>query len=387
MASFWRQCLVIVSGFPTAYSAVLSEDLDAQVARMNTEIEEAWERARNFSADLQKQRPAGLSVGGVPSLNGPQASLPPAMAQKLTALEGLQREFHPIQETAFRMSRESRNNAELVSHSELNNYLHELRSFHSRFLAAVDDAEKLYLTTTGQPAQNKKRKKARKKSDAISMEDIRKSVSRANAEDSRHFRSKAMSAVSLFNERQLEMQDKQKDMRRAMDGPDWPTEDWPLTSKDSTLVGDLETMMDKAQVHLNEKIQPIGGLGRVHESGDEESLERLLVLGEVMRHYVEVMDRYVDTVKSVQRKKRQQSKRTTGTGKGAQPQDGKESPVGESSSLRDSLLNFGRSSSLRDSLLNFGNLKFGAGGSGGGAQQPFGSLRDGLGVPGHRTDL
>jgi len=103
------------------------------------------------------------------------------------------------------------------------------------------------------------------------------------------------------------MQDKQGDLKLVMDGPDWPKEDWPLTSADAKNVGEAETMMQSMIQELNAKLAPLGGLGRAHESDDVSVLEEMAALNEVMSGYCELIERHVSTVKRTQRSKKKQA--------------------------------------------------------------------------------
>merc|ERR1712066_511607 len=94
----------------------------------------------------------------------------------------------------------------------------------------------------------------------------------------------------------------------AMDGPDWPKEDWPLSTTDARLVGEAETMITAAQQVLVKKIEPLGGLPRVHESNDVSILEQLVVMSEMMSGYCELIERHVSAVKKVYRSKKKQKK-------------------------------------------------------------------------------
>merc|ERR1712217_655855 len=148
-----------------------------------------------------------------------------------------------------------------------------------------------------------------------------------------------MDLVSSFRERQLQMQDKQRDLQLTMDGPDWPKEDWPLTTADAKHVGEAEHMIQSGLAVLNEKLGRLGGLSRAHESGDETVLEQLAALSEMMSGYVELIDKHVATVKRMQRGKHSQERVRT---KAAPPSKSQTAPSPlPTKSLRDQLLNFG----------------------------------------------
>jgi len=149
-----------------------------------------------------------------------------------------------------------------------------------------------------------------------------------------------MDLISSFRERQLQMQDQQQDLQRAMEGPDWPKEDWPLSTQDAKFVGDAEAMIQSALAQLNKLIEPLGGLGRAHESNDESVLEKIAALNEMMAGYGELIDRHVATVKKVYKSKRKaQGKPAARAAPRGVPQDG---------SLRDRLMNFGGSQADAD---------------------------------------
>jgi len=152
--------------------------------------------------------------------------------------------------------------------------------------------------------------------------------------------SKAMDMVSSFRERQLQMQDKQRDLQLAMDGPDWPSEDWPLSSNDAKLVGDAESMITNSLKELNVKLDSIGGLARVHESPDENEviLEQIAVLNEMISGYCDLIEKYVQMVKRTMR-----SKARTSTPSSRPRQTAPFPPMGGLStepSLRDRLMSF-----------------------------------------------
>merc|ERR1719453_2003250 len=158
----------------------------------------------------------------------------------------------------------------------MNNYIQGLREFRPRVKDMVRDLEKELRSISGEQVEtSKKRKKATKTIQGLSEEDIRTRARKSVASDSRAFRTKAMDLVSTFLERQLQMQDKQGDLKLAMEGPDWPKEDWPLSTADATNVGDAEQMIQAGLRELTGKIEKIGGLPRVHESGDDSVLEQL----------------------------------------------------------------------------------------------------------------
>merc|ERR1719387_1798281 len=151
-----------------------------------------------------------------------------------SAIRSLEAEFKTLQDTAFRIGRESADNQELARHPDVNNYVQGMRTFKPKLESTIADIEREYKRVTGKSVERpKKKKKAAKTIRGLSEADIRARTSRKIAQDDRPFRTKAMDLVSVFCERQLQTQDHQRDMQIAMDGPDWPKEDWPLTSADA----------------------------------------------------------------------------------------------------------------------------------------------------------
>jgi hypothetical protein len=153
----------------------------------------------------------------------------------------------------------------------------------------------------------------------------------------------------------MQMQDKQRDLQREMDGPDWPKEDWPLSSTDAKIVGDGEAMITSTQQELVKKMEPFGGLPRVHESGDSSVLVQIVALSDMMSGYCELIEQYVEAVKKVNRGKKKPKKQkvakevASGTINGASSQLPPlhvnplpaATPPSFGGSLRENLLNFG----------------------------------------------
>jgi len=239
-----------------------------------------------------------------------------------------------------------------------------MRSFNSQLEAMVRELESECKEITGSvPERPKKKKKAKKgqhNQAGLSETGIREEVRKRLAQDSRPYRTKAMDVVSTFRERQLQMQDKQRDLQLTMDGPDWPKEDWPLTTADAQNVGDAEQKITQGIAELNTVINPLGGLARVYESDSEQSLEQLTLVSDMISGYIELIDRHVATVKKTQKgknKKKKVSKSAAAHATGAQ-----EPAAG---------------GSLRDRLMSFGSQP-----AAGGGQQPFAWLREQGGAQG-----
>merc|ERR1719253_1995655 len=110
-------------------------------------------------------------------------------------------------------------------------------------------------------------------------------------------------------------------------------------------------MIQVALHDLTTKIDTFGGLGRVHESGDETVLELLETASEMMSGYCELIDRHVDSVKKVYRSKKKRRK-------------GQAAP----SKATGSTPAMPTAGSLRERMLSFGSQP--------GGQQPFAWLRD-----------
>lgn len=360
--------LVVVMRAPWPVCAtILSKELDSEIAELHAVMEENWDRVANLTQELQAagalpQSGAGAGLGAAGGLGtrGPvlgqtlpvggaaQGALavtkdglgekaPPEM---LEPLRKLQSEFVELQRKAFRIGQESADNEELAQHPDLYGYVQDLRDLRPRLEDAIADVEREYRRITGKEVvrPKKRKKKGSKTIQGLAEEDIRKRVREKISGDSRPFRTRSMDVVSAFRERQMQMQETQRDMQNAMDGPDWPKEDWPLTSSDALAVGDAEALITKGLGDLNARLDKFGGLARVHESDDEDSIEQLLVLNEMMVAYGEIIDRHVDSVKRVYRSKKRKS---VASNKPVAP------PSAGKGHLRDRLMNFGNGDAAR----------------------------------------
>jgi len=216
--------------------------------------------------------------------------------------------------------------------------------------------------------RNPKKKKKVKKIIGLSEDDIRQRVRSSIAQDGRPYRAQAMDAISLFRERQMQMQDKQGDLKTAMDGPDWPQEDWPLNTADAKAVGEAESMIQAGLAILTSKLDAVGGLGRAHESGDKSIVEQLATLSEMMDSYCQIIDRHVSSVRRVRKKSAPRDK------KRAKAKTQKSSETSANSGSYTGSTNTGGvgGASLREQLLNFGGSD-----ARGGQQSPFAWLRSG----------
>ena len=134
------------------------------------------------------------------------------------------------------------------------------------------------------------------------VQSLRARAKKRLARDTRSFKTKAIEAASLYRERQLHMQDKQREMLTRMQGPDWPKEDWPLTNSDAKHVGDAENIIHSGLDELSRRLGPTGGVAQVHETGDELVLEIVISLGEMMSCYTKLIDRHAEKVKRSQKK-------------------------------------------------------------------------------------
>lgn len=373
--------------------AVLSPAMDKEVADLHFAMEEGFNRLHNMTGQLQAepitftvanfeqlrdedglrklaeaaQRERGLDTGllreeqvqffskagekvdgdymkrhpeGAPASIFPVKAVVPVAKgspSSMAEVRKLEADFKVLQKLAFSIGQESQDNSQLSQHPQMNNYLQGLREFRPRLEDAVSKLEKeLYALTGKQVEKPKRKKKAAKTIRGLSEQDIRASARKSVAADDRVFKTKAMDLVSTFQERQHQMQDKQRDLQREMDGPDWPKEDWPLSTADAQHVGGAEQMIQATLGELKPKMDRVGGLGRIYESGDESALELLASLNEMMAGYCEIIDRHVEAVKKVYRSKK---KRKSSPSKGAAPQDAPGPSTG--GTLRDRLMNFG----------------------------------------------
>ena len=133
------------------------------------------------------------------------------------------------------------------------------------------------------------------------VQSLRARAKKRMARDTRSFKTKAIEAASLYRERQLQMQEKQREMLTRMQGPDWPKEDWPLTNSDAKHVGDAENIIHSGLDELSKRAGP-GGVAQVHETGDENVLEIVIALGEMMSCYTKLIDRHAEKVKRSRKK-------------------------------------------------------------------------------------
>jgi len=259
-----------------------------------------------------------------------------------------------LQQQAFRIGRESKDNDQLQQHPDINNYIQSMREFNPRLKAMVSDLQLEYKRVTGRQAE-KPKKRAQKQIRGLSEGEIRARARAAVANDDRPFRSKGMDLISEFRERQLQMQDKQRDLQTSMDGPDWPKEDWPLSTADAKHVGEAENMISGALQELSKRLEPLGGLGRVHESDDPVALEQLKALSEMMSGYCELIDRHVSAVRRVYRSsKRRGPPRRKGAPTAAAGSPGTGASAGSALPAAEGGLP-SAGASLRDRLLSFGS--------------------------------
>lgn len=343
-----------------ADAAVLSEQIDSEIAELHAAMDEGFQHIANLTAQLQAVGgitargtlgSAGPALAALPASGGasPSGVTTPLGSEKVAKLRKLEADFAAIQAQAFQIGRESADNSELAKHPQVNNYVQSLRELRPRVKDMVSDLEKELQRITGRQVEKPKKQKKTKKIKGLSEQDIVANAKAMVERDSRDFRTKAMDFVSTFRERQMQMQDKQQDLQREMDGPDWPKEDWPLSSSDAKVVGDSEAIITSAQQELVKKMDPLGGLPRVHESGDESVLVQLAALSEMMSGYCELIEQYVEAVKKVNRgkkkPKKQKATKTTGTNSQLPPLTVNPLPPAgappSGGSLRENLLNFG----------------------------------------------
>eukprot|EP00929_Paragymnodinium_shiwhaense_P122344 TRINITY_DN9501_c0_g1_i1.p1 TRINITY_DN9501_c0_g1~~TRINITY_DN9501_c0_g1_i1.p1 ORF type:complete len:624 (-),score=149.45 TRINITY_DN9501_c0_g1_i1:22-1836(-) len=404
--------LLLASWVPVLGSAFGPQGLSAEVLKLHSALEESWARISSMTTELQSvgaipkagaggsligggglgtaapSQPAASPAGGVAAATAPEKMVPP---EKLRRLQETQAAFDSLQQQAFKIGRESADNDELAQHPELNDYVQSLRSMKERVDATLTELSSEYARLTGrtleQPSKAKKKKGSRQQIMGLSEDSIRADVRKAMAGDSRPFRSRAMDWASLFRERQLQMQDRQRDLQLAMDGPDWPEETWPLTGDDAKHVGEAETMITAALQALNLRLDKLGGLARMHESEDEASLEQVGVLNQMMEKYCDMIERHTT---SVQRAYRSRKKEAAAEKKRKKKQKAAANAMPAAAgggSLRERLLSFGGTGAgtfgagAPGSQAGFGAAGAaaaagGSQGSFGGESQPFGWLHD-----------
>jgi len=384
LASTWRApgvvvllfvCIGIAMSPGVLAGVVFSGELDGEIAELHAHMETTWARISNLTAQLR-------AAGAIPNVGLPATASPgtdltvstplQVPAEKIQYVRKLETEYAQLQQSAFKIGRESADNSELRQHPSVHNYIQDLRQLKPKLEHLTTDLEKEYKRITGKQVDKPKKSKKSKAIRGISAEEFRSKARATLSQDTRPFRTKAMDIVSTFRERQLQMQDKQHDLRLVMDGPDWPKEDWPLSTMDAQLVGEGETMIQNSLQVLTGRLNQLGGLPRVHESDDESVLEQLVALSEMISHYSELIEQHVTSVKRVARSKKKQASAKTAASRSAGRSPSESSagppPLGASGFSGAPAPPTVGGPTLREQLLNFGAATS--------AQQPFAWLRD-----------
>jgi hypothetical protein len=175
---------------------VLSKELDAELAELHAVVEESWTRITNLTALF---RATGAAVNTLPGASIPSAGFSNGGAQPATApavpaagglspislngqsggaatasaavgqmsadvqseIRKLEAEFRGLQDTAFRIGRESTDNQELAKHPDVNNYVQGMRSFKPKLESVIGDLEREYKRATGKELDKPKKKRKR----------------------------------------------------------------------------------------------------------------------------------------------------------------------------------------------------------------------------------
>merc|ERR1711879_376706 len=111
--------------------------LDAEVAELHAHAEESWLRIENLTAQLRALPAADpQSDFGTSASTASQMTTAAARAgigeghipqETLDALRKMQADFQVLQQQAFRIGRESRDNDALSKHPDVNDYIQNLR--------------------------------------------------------------------------------------------------------------------------------------------------------------------------------------------------------------------------------------------------------------------
>lgn len=295
-----------------AGAAIFDQQLDDEIAQCHMELEKGVDRITRLAAALDDTGAMSARVGGGEGdarsplvIGSPLATVVSlsVSADVVDRLWALQETISGLQQQAFRIGRECRDNTELARHPEMLPYIQSLREAIPELGAVEKELKQEHQRILGKafnvPPKQNKRIAAR----SLSKEDIMEQAHHDVSRDMRAYRAKAMDYQSTFRERQLQVQDKQHDLQRLMDGPDWPTEEWPLSTSDAQAVGRAEELMRLGLAELKHLLEGVGGLARVHESNDAALLVRIVALSKMMSKYCELIDSHVETVKRVHREK------------------------------------------------------------------------------------
>lgn len=329
--------LFCISCAQNLYLTVSSQaDIDTDVANLHAEAEEAWQR---LEQTLERMRSAGF----VFPASGQGQTLPTAGAGEISKGVGIDRfiesdviqrlryvqsRFSALQTEAAKIGQESWDNAALARNPRIGPYLDDLREFLPGLRAVCKELVVKYARVAGEPIDRTKIKGPKNKKSKIkifSIAELSKEVRTKLSQDSRGYRVKAMEVVAIFQEDQLKMSDRQNDLQRLMNDPEGSNHDWPLTALDAKEIGNREQDITYEQQVLNQMLAGFGGLAGVHESGNEEVLEKLAVLGEMMVSYSILVEELVARIKKArgpQRRKRKKDKRRSqGPGSGGSLND------------------------------------------------------------------
>lgn len=283
--------------FPPAL-AVFSPAVDAEISKLHASIEELWQRMGTVADELQaagKMPVPGTRLGTGEAQDAVSSAV-------LMDLQRLQEDFIALQQQAYEIGEDSPDNEALARHPQIEAYFERLRSFEPELRESLAALDKEYARVLVKPRQ-KQKDLNKELFCGSSLSTLRAKAKKRLARDPRNYKTKAMEEMTIFRERQLEMQDKQREMLARMEGPDWPAADWPLSNADARHVGDAEDIIHTGVASLQRRVP--NGIPMLHETNDEAALEALVAVADMMFCYAKLMDRYVEKVKKSQKAKKE----------------------------------------------------------------------------------
>ncbi|CAE8645497.1 unnamed protein product [Polarella glacialis] len=218
--------------FGAGLEGVALLSLDSEVSDLHSSVEENWLRLASLT---EKVRLAGHL--DAPLSGAAQGGKTETMHDFLSMLN---EELSAMQQLAMTIGETWKDSTEMTKSLELSGYVQRLRDFHPKVKSAVLKLEKRYG-----PSDVRRTEESSTTSEVLqvcanfSAEEIRARARTAVAEvkASKLFKSKAMQVVSDYRERQLQMQDRQQELRNALKS--WSKEDWPVKVSDAKLVSDV----------------------------------------------------------------------------------------------------------------------------------------------------
>eukprot|EP00913_Durusdinium_trenchii_P002024 g1870.t1 len=263
---------------------------------------ELWQRMGTVADELQaagKMPVPGTRLGTGEAQDAVSSAV-------LMDLQRLQEDFIALQQQAYEIGEDSPDNEALARHPQIEAYFERLRSFEPELRESLAALDKEYARVLVKPRQKQKdlwrriasRFFLRKTKEALgplgdlnkelfcgsSLSTLRAKAKKRLARDPRNYKTKAMEEMTIFRERQLEMQDKNREMLARMEGPDWPAADWPLSNADAR-----HDIIHTGVASLQRRVP--NGIPMLHETNDEAALEALVAVADMMFCYAKLMDR------------------------------------------------------------------------------------------------